>query len=235
MERKITIEESGSYREDYQMRMLLENRIPGLLPVKGRGVDDRRCYDYDVSGKISMKAMFERGKIESRDLKEFLVQLQEVLGEVKRYLLNIHCVLLDTEYIYYEDGRYFFCYYPPEAKDFWVQFHVLTEYFVKQADYDDKDCVQMVFLLHKETMKQNYSLEKIVDGCVGITQKDEGKEEEEEEKTLYDTRQHDWIHEQKEGSRIMEETDRMWKPVQRFLRRHKKSKWGDWDGLDLEA
>lgn len=233
MERKITIEESGTYHEDYQMRMLLENRIQGLLSVKGRGIDNRRCYDYNVSGKIAMKAMFERGKIKSGDLKEFLVQLQDVLREVERYLLNIHCLLLDTEYIYYEDGRYYFCYYPPEAHDFWAQFHVLTEYFVKQADYDDEDCVKMVFLLHKETMKPNYSLEKVVDECMKITESDE--DEEARKDSFYDTRQHDWIREQKEGSRIMEETDHMWKPMKRFLKKHKKAKWGEWDGLDLEV
>ena len=35
MERRITIEESSVYREDYQMRMLGANEIGGLLPVRG--------------------------------------------------------------------------------------------------------------------------------------------------------------------------------------------------------
>ena len=39
MERKITIEETAVYHEDYQMRMLQVNEIEGILPVKGRGID----------------------------------------------------------------------------------------------------------------------------------------------------------------------------------------------------
>lgn len=50
----------------------------------------------------------------------------------------------------------------------------------------------------------------------------------------YDTREHDWITEQEMGSSILKETENLWIPVKRFLNRHKKSKWGDWDGLYIE-
>lgn len=42
------------------------------------------------------------------------------------------------------------------------------------------------------------------------------------------------ISEQEMGSSIMRETDNLWMPVKRFLNKHKKSKWGDWDGLHIE-
>lgn len=54
------------------MRMLKVNRPEGLLWVRGRGVDGRSFYEYDVSGKVSMKALYERGKIRENDLKQFL-------------------------------------------------------------------------------------------------------------------------------------------------------------------
>ena len=60
MERKITIEESVPYTEDYQNKMLEENQVEGLLEMHGRGMDDKSCYDYDVSGKVSMKAIYEK-------------------------------------------------------------------------------------------------------------------------------------------------------------------------------
>ncbi len=37
MERKITIEESVPYTEDYQNKMLEENQVEGLLEMHGRG------------------------------------------------------------------------------------------------------------------------------------------------------------------------------------------------------
>lgn len=239
MERKITIEEEAIYQEDYQMRMLRENQIEGLLKVKGRGADNRSYYDYDVSGKISMHALYERNEISTQDLKEFLSGLLKMTEEVEKYLLNKNCLLLEPEYIYYEEGAYYFCYYPPGKGNLWEAFHRLTEYFVKKADYKDQECIQTIFLLHKETMKENYSLEKLAQQC--LRQEDEENLQEGEEATMmnmnqeeYDMADHDWIAKQEMGSTIMERTENMWTPVKQFLNRHKKSKWGDWDGLYIE-
>ena len=228
MERKITIEEKEMYQENYQIRMLVSNDIDRLLPVTGRGGDGSSYYDYTVSGKVSMKAMYEKSNISGEDIRTFLKELLAVVRDVEKYLLNIHCLLLQPEYIYYEDGKYYFCYYPPGKNNFWEEFHRLTEFFVKQADYQDAECVQMIFLLHKETMEENYSLEKLIYQCI------QEKQEAEEQKEEYDQTEHDWITEQEMGSIIMEETENLWTPVKRFLRRHKKPKWGDWDGLYIE-
>ena len=214
MERKITIEESVPYTEDYQNKMLEENQVEGLLEMHGRGMDDKSCYDYDVSGK-----------------------------EVERYLLNVNCILMDPEYIFYTEEKYYFCYYPPKEKSLWEGFHHLSEYLVKCADYQDKECVQIVFLLHKETMKENYSLEQIIKECVKEEEEnvlaedkntDLGTEEEKEGSTYFDRTEHDWIASQEMGSTILRETENLWTPMKRFLHRRRKPKWGDWDGLYIE-
>lgn len=241
MERKITIEEDIFYKEDYQIRMLKANNLNGILKMGGRGVNEKSYYDYDVSGKISMQAMFERSKINVKDIKMFLRDFRSVVKEAETFLLNIHCILLKPEYIFYEDGRYFFCYYPLAKQELWEEFHILTEYFVKQADYQDQECIRMVFLLHKKTMDENYSLEKIVAECLQNPQEDYGvtenqdrgidKVKEEEEENM---QERDWITEQELGSSIFRESDTLWAPVKRLLNRRRKSRWGDWDGLHIE-
>ena len=55
MERKITIEESVPYTEDYQNKMLEENQVEGLLEMHGRGMDDKSCYDFIGTQIISKK------------------------------------------------------------------------------------------------------------------------------------------------------------------------------------
>jgi len=193
-------------------------------------------YDYDVSGKLSIKAMYQRSKMSSKDIKTFLKELKNIISAVEDHLLNKHCILLKPEYIFYEKGHYYFCYYPLAKADLWEEFHCLTEYFVKKADYEDKDCVRITFLLHKETMEENYSLEKLVEECLKVEEKKEEKKEEEPKlpEISYDTTDHDWIHGQDRVSSILKETDNMWAPVKRFLHKHKKTKWGSFDGLYVE-
>ncbi len=240
MERRITIEESVVYKEDYQIRMLEENEIEGLLPVRGRGINGRSCYDFDVSGKISMQALYTRSEMTLKDIRAFLQALRDVLESVEEHLLNIHRILLKPEYIFYEEEQFFFCYYPLKATELWDDVHELMEYFVKRVDYSDKDCVKIVFRLHKETMEENYSLYKIIDEClieeskVSDSQTVEKKTYYEEEENVYDQRDHDWITEREMGTMIMEDMEHMWLPVQRFLRKHKKPRWGEWDGLHIE-
>ena len=117
MERKITIQEEALYKEDYQIRMLKANNLNGILKMGGRGINENSYYDYDVSGKISVKAMFERSKITAKDIKMFLRNIKNVIREVEIFLLDINCILLNPEYIFYEDGKYFFCYYPLARQD----------------------------------------------------------------------------------------------------------------------
>ena len=242
MERKITIEEEIFYKEDYQIRMLKANNLNGILKMGGRGVNQNSYYDYDVSGKISMKAMFERSKINAEDIKMFLRDLKNVVKEVETFLLNIHCILLKPEYIFYEEGKYFFCYYPLAKQELWEEFHELTEYFVKQADYQEQECVRMVFLLHKKTMDENYSWEKLAAECMKTLQEDGDAAEEHQKKAgdkdredmEEDLQGRDWITEQEIGSGVMRETDTVWAPVKKLLNKRRKSKWGDWDGLHIE-
>ena len=80
-------------------------------------------------------------------------------------------------------------------------------------------------------MKENYSLDKVITECLKI---EEPKQEKEERIPIYDTAETDWIFEERAASSILKETDNMWLPMKRFLNKHKKSKWGDWDGLYLE-
>lgn len=213
------------------MRMLKVNTLESFLRVQGRGMDQSSYYDYDVSGKVSMKAMYERAGIGETDVKQFLTAFQAAIREAETYLLDIHRILLKPEYIFYEEDRFYFCYYPPVKQDLWEEFHLLTEYFVKQADYQDKEAVRIIFLLHKGTMEENYSMEKLMKECF---QEKEKPQKEEAKEIRYDTREHDWITEQEMGSAILRETDQMWEPVRKFLNRHKKQRWGDWDGLHIE-
>ena len=99
-----------------------------------------------------MRAMYERNEISAKDIKIFLECLSMALEEVQKYLLDIHCILLNPEYIFYEEEQFYFCYYPPKTSELWKDLHELTEYFVKHADYQDEESVQTIFFLHTAQM-----------------------------------------------------------------------------------
>mgnify|MGYP002924595398 FL=1 len=109
MERKITIEEHVLYKEDYQMKMLKANSPEGFLKVAGRGMNGSSYYDYDVSGKISMQAMYTRAKLRAEDIRQFMYQFGNVLKETGKYLLDVEVdqiTRFEQEFFTFLDKKY---------------------------------------------------------------------------------------------------------------------------------
>lgn len=247
MERRISIREKGYYEEDYQMRMLRTNAMEYLLQVMGRGIDDSSCYEYEVSGKLSMSAMFERGTMTAKDVEVLLLSIRGAIRETENHLLNVHCILLQPEYIFYEEERFYFCYFPPSRGNIWEGIHQLTEYLVKHIDYSDHAGVEGVFLLHKKTMEENYSLEKISREYKELLEKGEGREKagekvRERDRDSGDERLSLLFGESDEYAReipeeegmesiLIKESKNFWEPVKDLLNRRKRKKWGDWEGF----
>lgn len=234
MERKITIEEEGTYEGDYQMAMLKANSMKYLLPIGSRWIDESSYFDYDVTGKVSMQAIYEKNLLTGEELLGFLEQLLLVRKEIEKYLLKEDCLLLKPEYIFFEDNQYYFCYYPLAKESFWESFRKLTEYFVKKMDYQDSQGVQMMFALHQGVMQENYSLEGLVRECQKLLELEpEVLQTKEVPVEGQDQRENPWITEMTSTNMLRENND-MWTPMKQFLNKHRKNKWGDWEELHVE-
>jgi len=219
----LVLEEEKAYQEDYQILMIEANDIFGLLPLKAQGINGGSRYYYTINGKVNMKAMYEKLKIGKQDLLLFLNQFLQTTRAVYDHMLNINSILLDPEYIFYEDGQFYFCYHPLSNEELFVQFHHLTEYIVRQVDYEDKGVIRMAYELHKKTMEENYSIEHVI---AQVSHEQEAEEESEpEEDELWEPEDVYEKRPEKEEKRLIKEN-----PIYKIFQR-KKSKWGEWNDL----
>lgn len=220
----LILERPEFYEEDYQMKMMQENKIEGLLQVSGQGIDGNSQYNYEISGKVSMKSIYEKMSIEKWELEKFLQQFLKLLSQIENYLLNVNCILLEPEYIFYEEGNYYFCYLPIEEEKFCYRFHCLTEYFVSKINHKEQSAILLAYELHKATMEENYSLEKII-GQVLSTSENEVRTE----KVIEEECEDDWIdfdEEEEKQENIFEKKWRQWKLK---LGKNRVKKWGEWE------
>ena len=213
--------EGEEIKDDFQIFMLQENEIPGLLKTNMKYIDGQSHYQYDISGKVSMKVKYEKMKLNSGDMKCMIHSLLQTLQEIEKYMLDAKGVLLSPEYIYCEGDKYFFCFYPPCSLELKEEFHKLTEFFVREVDYKDKEGIHLAYTLHKSSMDENYSIEKIMEEVI---------KEEAVLQLPYEKR----VEEQSEEAAIIEEKKELWEPVRRFLEKRKKDKWDDWGGSTKE-
>lgn len=165
--------------EDYQLQMLRENDIPGILPMEVRSIDGNLQYYYDISGTASLTQTFEHEKLGYQAIKKIVDGLSDTLQTLKKYMLNTEKIVVDPEYIFWKQGQPLFCYYPQCTQDLKPAFHLVTEFFVREVDYRDEEGVHLAYLLHKATMEENYSVEQIMQEFTNersLTQ-ESGKEE----------------------------------------------------------
>lgn len=208
-------------REDYQIVMLEENEIPGILNMDVRYVDNQSQYYYDISGKTSFKTLHEKVNLTLEDMQLLVNNLLQAIQTLKKYMLDNKCLLLDPEYIYFSEDTYYFCYYPFGGQDIKAAFHRLTEFFVREVNYKDEEGVHFAYTLHKATMEENYSIEEIMKN---LTPEPEDEEQEVETVPVVDyTEKIEMIS---VNESMVEEKDSMWESVRKFLERSKKRKWG---------
>lgn len=206
--------EGEEARDDFQIFMLQENEIPGLLKTSMKYIDGQSLYQYDISGKVSMKVKYEKMKLSNEDMRCLIHSLLQTLQEIEKYMLDARGILLAPEYIYCEGDKYFFCFYPPCSMELKEEFHKLTEFFVREVDYKDKEGIHLAYTLHKSSMDENYSIEKIMEEVLN---------EEVVPQIPYEKRMED----QAEETVAIEEKKELWEPVRKFLERRKKDRWDE--------
>jgi len=158
----LTIETNQFYKEDYQMKMLRENNIEGLVKVECHHINNESHFLYDISNMCSLMKKFELVELSSVEIMFFVKNLIRMVDEIQQYLLNPDCLLLDPNLIYWEKNKWNFLYLPVKSQNLSKAFHGLTEYFVKTLDYSEVEGIKIASFLHKETLQENFSLKEML-------------------------------------------------------------------------
>lgn len=149
---------------DYQIHMLAENRISGLLPCCVKKVNGRGKYFYDITSRQAMAYIYEKEHIGADDIRILLRGLYAALKETKKYLLDADRVVLEPEMIYMdiETKEPLFCYLPVYEGTIHDSFGKLTEYIMRRLDQSDSRAVLLGYEIYRQSMEENYSLEKLL-------------------------------------------------------------------------
>lgn len=183
--------EGGIQAEGYQVRMLLENSIEGLLPVSVKNVNCSAKYYYDITSRLSMKQLFETESLGEGEIKVILRGLYSVLRELKKYLLDGNKLILEPEWIYLdvESRKPYFCYVPSYDGNLGKSFERLAEYILHTLNQADNNTVLLGYEIYRQTKIPNYNLEELLKKVTGEVKgemkekkKEEKKEKKEEEK-----------------------------------------------------
>ncbi len=154
----------------YQMQMIQQNSIKGILPIYEYCIDNKVQYHYDITSRQTIVVMLERVLLTSVQMRNFLMQWKDILEQMKEFLLNPDYLLLDVNYIYInlQSGEFFFCYYPREGKGFKEGIKEVFRYFLDKVNYQDKLGVDMVYQAYQKSLQPEMDFLTICDSVLGI-------------------------------------------------------------------
>lgn len=148
----------------YELRMLLQNKIEGMLPLQLEQQEELTGFWYDISGKNDLESYRKLHKIDRVFLEKFFRTLQQLVEKAGEYLLPEDGISLHPAKIFidYDKNDISFCYTPFEKRSFTERVKEFMEYFLQNMDHGNQDDIQKCYEVYEQVQKDNISLNEIV-------------------------------------------------------------------------
>ncbi|MDD2972335.1 MAG: DUF6382 domain-containing protein [Lachnospiraceae bacterium] len=148
----------------YEVKMLMENQLPGFLPFSVRHMDSECFIYYEISSKQPMERIFQHMEIGYEDLNAFLFHFHQILRKAEEYLIDPDHIVIDPAYIYMnvETQDLSVCFYPDHQGSAKEAFRQLVEYILNRVNHDDEKAVMLAYKIYKNTRNTNFILEEIL-------------------------------------------------------------------------
>lgn len=150
-------------KEDYTTRMLLGNKIPGLLPVTCRTNIGETQYCYEINSLQSLDRIYEKQEIGYEALYKLLMGCIRVLERLEEYLMDGTQIILNPEYIYVhmETNEPFLVCYPEYHGDIRYSFVSFLDYLLTKVDHTQEQAVWLAYQVYRYTRNSNYVLSEV--------------------------------------------------------------------------
>ena len=161
----LIMEQDKSWTEGYEINMLKENHINGLLKFHLKQIDSRRYFYYEITSKQPLNRILEFHSLNEEELKDLIAGIAQILNRLPVYLLKEDQILLQPEFIYLEPDHFFvsLCLVPGRNRKFSEEMTELLHYLLGKVNHQDKECVVMAYALYQESLKDNYSIDTLTE------------------------------------------------------------------------
>ena len=160
----IPLTEETNGEEDYQVHMLAENHIEGLMHCVPKTVNCEKRYCYEITSRQSLEQVYETAVLKIEDLRMILRSLYDTLLEMEKYLLDVNRIVLEPELVYLdiETKKAVFCYLPPYEGDLERSFRDFTTFVMHHLDQKDPQAVLQGYEIYRLAMENNFSIQELL-------------------------------------------------------------------------
>lgn len=161
----LILETEESFQEnEYSIKMLTYNQIPGLLKCDVRRMNGSLSFYYEITSKQSAVRIFEKSGIGYEDIRQILSGIKRGLEGASGYLLDENSFLIDPEHFYMDtqSREAFLCYVPGRKGDFQKELQNLAEYILKNLNHGEEKAVILGYEVYRRVMEENSSADDVL-------------------------------------------------------------------------
>lgn len=156
--------EENLQENEYPIKMITYNQIPGLLKCDVRRMNGSLSFYYEITSKQSAARIFEKSGIGYKDMRQILSGIKRGLDGASGYLLDENSFLIDPEHFYMDvqSREVFLCYVPGRRGDFQKELQNLAEYILKNLDHGEERAVILGYEIYRRVMEENGSADDVL-------------------------------------------------------------------------
>ena len=154
------------YYLDVEYHVLCFNHPAHLVPVQARETDGVCRLLFDVSGLHCVYDEMQKQSFSTKEFRQFLQDLKDLLTILDRYMLDIRQVDFEPQHIY-RDREEGFCwfYLPIRSEDTVKDIENLFQWVMTVIDYNDHDMIQFAYHTYWYVRSHPFS-EKSLQACM---------------------------------------------------------------------
>ena len=135
--------------ENYRFNMIVRNRINMFAECSSECINGEDLLYYNVTGKIQLSSYLNTYLAGAVFFETLFLAMADALENIQEFLLEPGGILLDPEYIFWDDGKMYFIYYPFCSRDFAENCRNLSEKLLGSIKQDDIRAVKFGYGFYK--------------------------------------------------------------------------------------
>ena len=146
----------------YPFKMLMKNKIAGVLSCQKRMEDGKGYLYVDIEGKRNLLQEYQEKEWQLEDMVSFFQEITCILEEVRSFLMHENMVIMNPEYIFrdLETNNLYILIVP------WLReektLHKLAEFFLEKINHRDENGVNAAYLFYRQQSQPHFSMHQFI-------------------------------------------------------------------------
>lgn len=159
------LESESVVKKNFEMKMMEQNQIKGLLPLEIKEGENGTSYRYLITSLTALSDILEWKKLNEDDLRKMIIEFHKLMYVLPEYLLDEERVMIDPEFIFVnpKDETWNFCYTFEKKKSAREQLREFLSQILSHINHDDHNAVVLGYQLLKVSQKEEFVYSDLLD------------------------------------------------------------------------